>query len=52
MRHPFDIEVYRRRRQDLMHFMRDGVAIIPTAAHQPRNAMCCSRSARTAIFTT
>ena len=37
MRHPFDIEVYRRRRQDLMHFMRDGVAIIPTAAHQPRN---------------
>lgn len=37
MQHTFDGEVYRRRRQDLMHFMRDGVAIIPTAPHQPRN---------------
>ena len=37
MRHTFDSEVYRRRRQDLMHFMRDGIAIIPTASHQPRN---------------
>ncbi len=30
-------EIYRRRRQDLMHFMRDGIAIIPTAPRQPRN---------------
>ena len=37
MTHSFDSEIYRRRRQDLMHFMRDGVAIIPTAHHQPRN---------------
>ena len=37
MRHAFDSEIYRRRRQDLMHFMRDGIAIIPTAPHQPRN---------------
>ena len=33
----FDPEVHRRRRQDLMRFMRDGVAILPTAPHQPRN---------------
>ena len=36
--HPsFDNAVYRRRRQDLMHFMRDGVAVIPTAPQQTRN---------------
>jgi len=34
---PFDAGIHRRRRQDLMHFMRDGLAIIPTAPHQPRN---------------
>ncbi|MDD9874435.1 MAG: aminopeptidase P N-terminal domain-containing protein [Gammaproteobacteria bacterium] len=29
--------IYQRRRQDLMCFMRDGIAIVPTAPHQPRN---------------
>ena len=32
-----NIEIYQRRRQDLMHFMSDGIAIIPTAPHQSRN---------------
>ncbi len=30
-------EICRRRRQDLMCFIRDGIAIIPTAQEQPRN---------------
>lgn len=30
-------EIYRRRRQDLMRLMRDGVAIVPTAPQQSRN---------------
>ncbi len=33
----FDREIHRRRRRDLMDFMGDGIAIIPTAPHQPRN---------------
>ncbi len=37
MEKTFNAEVYHHRRQDLMHFMRDGIAIIPTASHQPRN---------------
>ncbi|MEM7194720.1 MAG: Xaa-Pro aminopeptidase [Pseudomonadota bacterium] len=32
-----DQDVYQRRRQDLMHFMSDGIAILPTAPHQSRN---------------
>lgn len=34
---PFDPQTHHRRRQDLMHCMRDGIAIIPTAPQQPRN---------------
>ena len=37
MKHATDSPIYHRRRQDLMHFMRDGIAIIPTAPQQPRN---------------
>lgn len=32
-----DPEIYRRRRQDLTHFMRGGAAILPTAPRQIRN---------------
>ena len=37
MKPAHDNEIYRRRRQDLMHLMREGIAIIPTAPQQPRN---------------
>ncbi|WP_424946087.1 Xaa-Pro aminopeptidase [Candidatus Spongiihabitans sp.] len=30
-------DIYQRRRQDLMHFIGDGIAILTTARHQPRN---------------
>ncbi len=33
----FDREIQRRRRQDLMRFMRDGIAVVPTATPQTRN---------------
>ncbi len=32
-----DTAVFKRRRQDLMHQMGEGIAILPTAPHQPRN---------------
>lgn len=32
-----DNTTHRHRRQDVMNFMRDGIAIIPTAPQQPRN---------------
>ncbi|MGI9316434.1 MAG: aminopeptidase P N-terminal domain-containing protein, partial [bacterium] len=32
-----DLSVHQRRRQDLMHLMGEGIAILPTAPHQSRN---------------
>jgi Xaa-Pro aminopeptidase len=32
-----DPAIYQRRRQELMHQMGDGIAILPTAPHQSRN---------------
>jgi len=34
---PMDLSIFQRRRQDLMHQMGEGIAILPTAPHQPRN---------------
>ncbi|NKB65386.1 MAG: Xaa-Pro aminopeptidase [Gammaproteobacteria bacterium] len=30
-------DIYQRRRQDLMHFLKDGIAVLTTAPHQSRN---------------
>ena len=32
-----NIDIHQRRRQDLMHFLKDGVAVLTTAPHQSRN---------------
>ena len=32
-----ELGIHQRRRQDLMHTMGEGIAILPTAPHQPRN---------------
>ncbi|MDE0714812.1 MAG: aminopeptidase P N-terminal domain-containing protein, partial [Gammaproteobacteria bacterium] len=32
-----DPSVFQKRRQDLMCQMGDGIAVLPTAPHQPRN---------------